>query len=71
MIGHRPQGLTPVPFPLVALLQTLACNVGGRNTHTHTHTRIAVWSIALLCFTTQKSPFTVSESKKLAKMASN
>ena len=33
----RGLGVGLTPFSLVALLQTLACNVGGQ-THTHTHT---------------------------------
>ena len=59
-------GLTP--FFLVALLQTLACNIGGQTeTHTHTPESLAARSIALhvLCFTSLKKCFHCVRIKKI------
>ena len=63
-------GLTP--FSLVALLQTLACNVGGQ-THTHTHQNHLPWSIELhvLCFTSLEKCFHCVRIKNHAKIALN
>ena len=47
----RGVGVGLTPFSLVALLQTLACNVGG-HTHTHTPELLAVRSIVLHCICT-------------------
>ena len=56
----RRMGVGLTPFSLVALLQTLACNVGGHTyIHTHTPESLATWSIALivLCFTSLEKCF--------------
>ena len=59
------RGVDLTPFSLVALLQTLACNIGG-HTHTHTPESLAARSIALhvLCFTSLKKFFHCVRIKK-------
>ena len=55
------------PFSLVALLQTLECNVGG---DTHIPESLAAWSIALhvLCFTSLEKCFHCDNKKITPKL---
>ena len=59
------RGMDLTPFSLVALLQTLACNIGGQ---THTHTRITCHtehSITCTLFYKPEKVLSLCQNKKI------